>query len=91
MSEKYYVVSNSELHALCVAAEIAFKSLQPDGNYRFEDCFEACRARPADKVMAVLKIARKIVSSDNFAKDDGYMAQLFEELAVAVEALEGDV
>jgi hypothetical protein len=42
---KYYVVSNSELHALCVAAEITFKRLPADDDYRLEDCFEACRAK----------------------------------------------
>lgn len=50
MSEKYYVVSESELHALIITSEITFKRLPRDNQYDLEDCFEACRAHPVEPI-----------------------------------------
>lgn len=58
MSEKYYMVSDSELHALVVASEITFRHLPVDKLYQLEDCFEACRSRPADKLVATVEAAK---------------------------------
>ena len=86
MSEKWFVVSESELLELKQTATLyGYEYDKSDKD--MEDALAACRARPFEKYQAVVKAAKKVVDPYWHLAPKEY----FDELRGSVTALEEDV
>lgn len=87
MSEKYYVISESELEQLVLSLAALDKK-------HFEKAEAACRARPADKLLDVVEAAKALNQAmdwgDTYPSIGPEDALIGKALGQALAALEGE-
>ena len=83
MSEKFFVVSESELADMYFAGETQSDDLT-------DDAWAACHARPADKLRAVVLAAKDFLASDgdyfSWTEDERHCLSRLKDTLLALEA-----